>query len=114
MEYDVEQIAKTCHEVNRVYCKSVGDFSQAEWHNTPDWQRESAIMGVNAFLKNPILSSKEMHDLWMEHKISEGWVYGEVKDAVKKTHPCLVPYSEMPKEQQMKDEFFIEVIKSFL
>jgi hypothetical protein len=50
----------------------------------------------------------------MEHKISEGWVYGEVKDAFKKTHPCLVPYSEMPKEQQMKDEFFIEVIKSFL
>ena len=25
------QIAKTCYEVNKVYCESIGDFSQPKW-----------------------------------------------------------------------------------
>jgi hypothetical protein len=41
-----EQIAKVCHEVNRAYCASLGDTSQAAWEDAPQWQRDSAVVGV--------------------------------------------------------------------
>jgi hypothetical protein len=39
-------------------------------------------------------------------KRSEGWEHGETKDVERKTHPCLVPYDELPPEQKRKDELF--------
>jgi hypothetical protein len=101
-----EQIAKTCHEVNRAYCASIGDNSQPPWENAPDWQKESAIKG-------PGSSPKASHDSWLEEKRLNGWKYGPVKDPEKKEHPCFVPYAELPKEQQVKDALFIAVVESF-
>ncbi len=43
------------------------------------------------------------HANWIEYKLDDGWVYGEEKDPVKKTHPCMVPYDELPHDQRMKD-----------
>ncbi len=40
-----------------------------------------------------------MHENWAAGRMAEGWVYGEQKDDVKKTTPCLVPY-EMLSEQE--------------
>jgi hypothetical protein len=46
----------------------------------------------------------------MKEKLDAGWVYGEVKDAEKKTHPCLVPFSELPPFQQQKDSLFCGIV----
>lgn len=47
-----------------------------------------------------------MHDSWLAEKARDGWVYGKVKDADAKTHPCIVPFSQLPVEQQIKDALF--------
>ena len=39
--------------------------------------------------------AENVHDNWSIGRISEGWTYGEQRDDVKKTHPCLVPYSDL-------------------
>jgi hypothetical protein len=44
--------------------------------------------------------------------MNEGWVYGETKDPVAKTHPCLVAYNDLPIEQQVKDHLFRAVVKA--
>ena len=41
-----EDIARICHEANAAYCLSLGDTSQTDWDNAPDWQKKSAINGV--------------------------------------------------------------------
>lgn len=46
----------------------------------------------------------------MAEKIKDGWVYGDVKDPELKTHPCLVPYNELPVEQKTKDTLFINIV----
>lgn len=58
---------------------------------------------IQAFMKNPGMTPEENHDNWMQYRISQGWVYGKVKDKEKKTHPDLVPFDELPKVEQGKD-----------
>ena len=44
-----------------------------------------------------------VHDVWAAGRISEGWTYGEVKDADKKTTPLLIPYDELPESEKEYD-----------
>lgn len=103
-------IAMTCHEANRAYCAYLGDDSQKPWADAPDWQRESALKGVEFHLANPDAGDAASHDSWMAQKVADGWVYGETKDEEKKTHPCIVPFDQLPKEQQFKDALFRAIV----
>lgn len=106
---NAEEIARVAHEVNRAYCAAIGDNSQPSWDDAPQWQRDSAIAGVESHLASP-MSPQESHAAWSAHKIADGWAYGPVKDAKAKTHPCLVPYDELPQEQRVKDYLFCAVV----
>ena len=106
----IEMIARMCHAANRNWCRENGDFSQERWHEAPEWQRQSAIDGVKFHLANPDASDSASHDAWMSHKLADGWTYGEVKDADAKTHPCIVPFDQLPPEQQAKDRLFRAIV----
>lgn len=109
----IEDIARIAHEVNRAYCYALGDHSQPEWHKAPDWQQQSALHGaehhVKKAAKGNIPDPAWSHTLWMKEKQAAGWKYGPVKDADLKEHPCMVPFEELPKEQQAKDYIFVTV-----
>lgn len=107
-----EQIARVCHEVNRAYCQALGDHSQPAWEEAPAWQRASAIQGVEAIQANPEMTPEMSHQSWMRQKQIDGWQYGPVKDAEKKTHPCYLPYHELPQEQRVKDYLFGAVVRT--
>lgn len=109
MEY-IETIAKVCHDANKSLCEAAGDNSQKSWEEAEQWQKDSAIKGVEFRRKNPKAPHSAQHDAWMQDKINDGWVYGEVKDAEKKTHPCLVPYDQLPIMQQKKDALFQAIV----
>jgi len=106
----VEFIAKCCHEINRIYCVSIGDFTQPKWDDAPYWQRESAVKGVQYAINNPDATPEDQHNSWMEAKFDDGWVHGPVKDAERKEHPCLVPYHALPEQQKAKDKLFQTVV----
>lgn len=98
-------IARIAHEINRAFCASVGDTSQPDWEDAPQWQRDSAMMGVELHLSGnhgPAAS----HESWMAQKVAEGWVYGPIKNPELKEHPCMVPYHDLPVFQQSKDFIF--------
>lgn len=103
---NVDLIAKTCHELNRIWCGMNGDHSQPSWESAPDWQTKSAKTGVLFHAKNPHAGDSATHDSWMEEKVADGWVYGPVKDPIKKEHHCMVPFEMLPPDQQAKDALF--------
>ncbi|UYA60179.1 Phage protein, Gp66 (IR5) [Pectobacterium sp. F1-1] len=109
---NIEHAARTAHEVNRAYCAALGDHSQPNWEDAPDWQKNSAIEGV-VFHLNGDHPPEASHNKWLEFKKQDGWKYGPVKDAEKKEHPCFVPYDQLPKEQQVKDYLFRAVVHAF-
>jgi hypothetical protein len=95
-----------------MFCETIGDTSQSDWEEAPGWQKDSAISGVRYRLDNPHDSAEAQHIRWMQDKLDDGWVYGDVKDSDKKTHPCLVPYADLPIEQQLKDSLFISIVEA--
>lgn len=111
---DVEVIAKIAHQANKAYCEGIGDNSQVNWDEAPEWQRGSAMQGVQFHLDNPTAGASASHDSWLAVKEAEGWKYGEVKDSVKKEHPCYVPYEKLPLAQKIKDYIFKGIVHSFI
>ena len=109
-----EKIAKIVHEANKAYCSVIGDNSQDIWEVTPLNIKESAIEGVAYMRENPKALPKDMHDNWVKYKTTEGWVYGDHKSAIHKTHPCLVDYDKLPEEQKVKDRIFVAIIRIML
>lgn len=109
----IETLARAAHEANRVFCVHNGDNSLKPWEETSEDIKKSAISGVIFFLEKKA-TPEEQHEAWSKFKIDQGYVYGEVKDDEKKTHPCLVPYDELPAHQRAKDKLFQSSILSML
>jgi hypothetical protein len=111
MRLSVEAIARVCHEANAAYCAALGDHSQPSWEGAPDWQRQSAIAGVRFHLTNPDAGPAGSHENWLKDKLADGWVYGPVKDPDAKEHPCMVPFDQLPRQQQAKDYIFTAIVR---
>jgi len=47
--------------------------------------------------------SKNVHEVWAQNRMKEGWTYGPVRDDQKRQTPCLVPYEELPEEEKAYD-----------
>ena len=47
--------------------------------------------------------SKNVHEVWAETRIKQGWTYGLERNDELKTHPCLIPYEELPEEEKEYD-----------
>jgi len=110
----VAEIATICHEVNKAYCESINDHSQVSWNDAEQWQKNSAINGVIFHRDNPDAEPSNSHENWLKEKTETGWVYGEIKDTKAKTHPCCIPYDELPAEQRAKDYIFLAVVSTAL
>ena len=39
--------------------------------------------------------AKNVHEVWSQNRINEGWSYGETRNDELKQTPCLVPYEEL-------------------
>jgi hypothetical protein len=113
---NVQAIAQVCHEANRAYCATIGDNSQPSWEDAPDWQKESAVKGVefhlSALQSGVKPSPSASHESWLAEKRDAGWKYGPVKDADKKEHPCFIPYDGLPLDQRLKDYIFSAIVEA--
>lgn len=108
----VVDIARVCHEANRAVQIVSGDLVVSQpWEETPEETRQSAVKGVEAALAG--VSSRTLHESWVQDKEAAGWVYGPTKSFVDKTHPCMVDYDELPEEDRIKDDVFNNVVRAF-
>jgi ryanodine receptor 2 len=41
--------------------------------------------------------------VWAQSRIEQGWSYGEERNDALKTHPCLIPYEELPEVEKAYD-----------
>lgn len=47
--------------------------------------------------------AKNVHEVWAQNRMEQGWTYGEHRNDALKQHPCLVPYEELPDVEKAYD-----------
>lgn len=47
--------------------------------------------------------AKNVHEVWAQSRMEQGWTYGEERNDTYKQHPCLVPYEELSEVEKAYD-----------
>ena len=47
--------------------------------------------------------ARNVHEVWAAGRIKEGWTFGTIRDDLNKTHPCLIPYEQLPESEREYD-----------
>lgn len=47
--------------------------------------------------------AENVHEVWSQNRIKDGWKYGEVRNDERKETPCLIPYNELPESEKEYD-----------
>ena len=47
--------------------------------------------------------AKNVHEVWAQSRIKQGWRYGNERSDALKQHPCLIPYEALPEVEKAYD-----------
>ena len=47
--------------------------------------------------------AKNVHEVWAQSRMEQGWTYGPERNDALKHHPCLVPYEDLPDVEKAYD-----------
>ena len=47
--------------------------------------------------------AENVHENWAKSRLDQGWVLGPERSDAKKTHPCLIPYEDLPESEKVYD-----------
>jgi hypothetical protein len=103
--------ARIVHEAIRALQDVQGDENPSPpWCCASEHVRATCLDGVRRALAGE--TPEQHHQAWVDWKRRHGWTWGPVKDEAAKTHPCMVPYDQLPREQQVKDIVFLAVVRA--
>lgn len=109
---DVEQVARTCHQALKTYSESIAEYHLSNWGDASERYRELMCIAVEIHLAGDF-DAEVTHSSWVEEQLNQGWSYGPVRDVKKKQHPCIVPFNQLPREQQLKGQIFRNIVHAF-
>lgn len=108
--FTLEHIAKVCHEANSALREILGEDPNPRYEDAPFEMRQSVVRGIMLRIEHPETTPEAQHEAWRADYVRDGWTWGPVKDREAKTHPCLVPYAELPEGQRMKDYVYCAIV----
>ena len=109
---NAEEITSIIYEAARLEAIwSKRSIVPEKWDERDEKFRNQMTDIVGQYLSMEQLPTPEQaHNSWMESYFKMGWKYGKERDALKKTHPDLVPFSELPQDERDKDAIFLTLV----
>ena len=78
------------------------------WHERDEAFRTQFLSVVEMMCSASRKSSpEELHDDWVKAYRAMGWTYGPERNRENKTHPDMVPFSDLEPREQAKDAVFV-------
>ena len=109
---DIEKITEFIYEAARLEATwSNRSIIPEVWAKRDEAFRKQMVDVVKRYLAMEKLPTpEEAHNSWMESYFKMGWKYGEKRDPILKTHPDLIPYNKLPKDERDKDAIFLALV----
>ena len=109
---EIENIAKIIYEATRIEAKlSKRKVVPEKWEKRDDKFKNQFIDVIEKYLSLKRLPTpKQAHNSWVRAYKKMGWKYGKKRDVKKKTHPDLVPYEKLSKDERDKDAIFLMAV----
>lgn len=106
-------IAQVIHAANRQYVEAIGGRAvNPTWEQLPEVQKQILIKAICETIINP-KTPEASHDAWCEARKAQGYTKDVRIDHIRKTHTNLVPFRELPFEEQLKDALFLGITSIF-
>lgn len=111
MSKNMREIAKWIYEATRLEAKwSKRKIVPEIWENRDEAFQGQFIKVIKKYFEEELPTPKEAHDSWMKAYEKMGWKYGFVRDIKKKTHPDMVSFEDLPKDERDKDAIFLSFV----
>jgi len=125
------KISQIAYGAYKAYCESTDDHSRLPFRALTAWEKNLMIAVVELHLSDPKSTPEDGHNLWVEMMKDEGWRYVEKevktfvlgrkkmvrvtlpKNVIKKIHPLLIPYKDLPEGVKMKSIIILAVVRIF-
>jgi hypothetical protein len=109
MDYDPELFGKALPCLIAIGCALPPDYSLSKNSDDDLYGKPTGSPDQHHYIPQPIDTSRiqlsndlnnivqkfseHYHDAWARHRLEQGWIYGEVRSDMNKTHPRLKPYN---------------------
>lgn len=107
-----DYIGKLAFEFINFIRKLNGETEFEKWEDLSIERKQFIYHNINDVIVDRNITGRDLHNKWAELRIEKGWKHGEVTDRENKIHACLVPFDDLNFFQKLKDDIFVQVIKS--
>lgn len=70
---------------------------------TPNPVDTSKVELSEELLQLAELMAENVHEVWAQTRLKQGWTYGPERNDAEKKHPRLVPYNQLPDDEKVYD-----------
>ncbi|MBI3507173.1 MAG: hypothetical protein HY059_20245 [Proteobacteria bacterium] len=105
-------LARICYDAIRAYGKTISEV-YLRWADAPPSVRESFSGAVAYLLEAPSADLADLHGHWLAARIQSGWQHGPQRDELRRLHPAMVPWSDVPERERLKFELMFRVVDVF-
>lgn len=106
--------ARVANAVNNALRMHFNEPANASWDELDDESKHRAMIGVAKAAEDPDMTPMECHKLWIESMAADGYRFGENIDYVRKEHPAMVPYTQLPEPQKLKTQLFLAIVRALV
>jgi hypothetical protein len=107
-----ESLARVCYDAVRAYGLTIGE-PYVRWEHARAWDRESFAGAVAYLLEVPKADVADLHGNWLASREQRGWQHGQTRDEMKRLHPAMVPWAEVPERERLKFELVYRIVDVF-
>lgn len=105
-------LAYIAYAANRALQRITVDPAESPaWEDATEENRAILIEGVRGLVEHAD-TPEQAHERWRTAKAAAGWSWGPVKDPARRTHPAMVPWSELMEHERARTRLLHAVVNA--